>query len=1553
MNGGDPVDEFLGTLGAGDDPVDDFISTLPTPKRGESFLQGVKRKAREQVQLYGQQLRDVGESAAGAVKDYGGALARTLLYPTGDVAPTRPGRAGLERQYQAETARAQAVTPAQAKRTEQQRLQDALVASRAIGSAAFPLAETAETGLGGVLNAALGVEHPFRTAFEEGAWGTAKRHIPALNQFIEEGKKTDPFYAWSTDLLLSALASGGIEAGARGGIRALRTPRAAPVDFGTDFPRTFIGEPGGQIHAGARREGQQALEQEQRSIIDRALRAQEEETGAQEAAALLRERPQPDIGLVTRRPPRALSTLGEEGDIFQVTPGAERSTLVNRPPTSLIELASSTRRPTPDVVLHPTEGELAGFRDLEAPLGGQSPERELLDRMVRQELGGTPRSAFPRMGAGPVEGVTISQPTGLEAVLESLQRRPPREPAGLERAGLRAFPEEAAPAPRPEPPEAPRIATEPEPAPTPPPEPEPPPAPREPVPEAPAPEPAPARAELPATRRVKGGDGGWEFEYGGATHRIYRDPVERTWHLDAPAEMHTSGVLGYTKQEALEAAVQRLDREAAGGGREAVATRAAQQSAAELRNLESTRVVETVRARVAEWKNALRFLDESRSGDAAYQSVLAEAPKSLRRKAAATWRGTVERRIAEQERYLAELEAPPEAPGMTLQTPAALVGAAAGGTQGDTPEERARNAALAGLGIFAGTRAFRAAPAAARALTPEVERVLATVSKGTKLPGRASFREGVHDLYRRLVDVSQPLRTFGREVGGGEALSHEVSRAAGWRGAAESRLRTNFTPVLESAKGVEDEVVALATAERAIELNRRGLVKTREPIATHEAVVQQLGANPQVRNAVDQLRAYYRELLDARLANGVITQEAYDNILANNEAYIPFLREFDQAVEGAGAGMGGDGRLASTRTGVRRMKEGTATSDIVNPFEQAIRDTQETERRIAKQRVTNTVAQLVEQNPQAAEGWIRRIDNIGKAREGRGIQVNVGGQRQAYEVMDQGMLDAFAAMEPHTNNIVMRFLRLPKRFLQFGITTMPDFMAANALRDATAAAPQAFRRSLTGGAAGSAVGAGLGASLDEENRLRGAARGAAIGFGAGAGGMQLGRSLLAARDIIGMFGGNRALYEEFLRDGAGGMSEFYGRSDKAGDILRQLQGRKSARDVVMALPNFLHNIGGVIEQAPRYLAYREARAAGATGAAAAHAARDISVDFSRIGKDMRGVSQLKAFLNPQVQGLDKLARMVKNPRTAAMGTAMLTAPSIALWSINKDNPEYWKRSQFERNMYWLVPKDDGKNFYKIPKPFEFGLIFASAPERVLDFLYQKDPGRVKSMLAEVGVDQAKNLLPIPTAAMPFLENYANKDRFGNPIVPAGQERLPPEMQTGSRPSIVARKAGEALGMSPAKIDQVLEGYTGSLGRTGLAAVTAAFSPNDQGANAPGIPGFTERFLTNPALVTEPERVIKQRLKKGEQIYAGLDAAMEQGPEAFRRYALKHRKELEEYMRIMAAGDITDTGTELRGAVYEAPGRSGQDKREALQRLNNLIVQQLQAGGFTPRMGTPR
>jgi len=871
--------------------------------------------------------------------------------------------------------------------------------------------------------------------------------------------------------------------------------------------------------------------------------------------------------------------------------------------------------------------------------------------------------------------------------------------------------------------------------------------------------------------------------------------------------------------------------------------------------------------------------------------------------------------------------------------------------------------------IAADERGFLGSMAAAPHIDPNVRAVLAQGDVPVTARGVvARAGDSVKRLYQKMVDDVYAAREFGRKVGGGEELSEALSTARGHGGLTEELLGTRtgqWTSVANPAgitlryaramaRGIEDDVIAFTRARRAIDLDDAGMGWKAETFdrAQAEAVLARYAEDTPVQDAADALTKFYDGLLEMRHKAGLLDDEALAAIKAKHPSYVPFVRDFgiDDPFLG-GAGTGG-ARGANRTSGVRKMEVGDARAAIVDPYEQAVRDAQRTAKDVLRQRVMQNVASIMEASPEAAAAFLREVPAGSSGREGRVFRAVVNGKQRSFEVLDNDLFDALAATAPETQGLVRSILSAPARALRFGITITPDFMVRNAVRDAGFTA-SAYGFPLKSALRGATLGAVGGAALDSEDRLGGALTGAGLGFGGG----------IMARHAARIAGGmghimkNDDLYRQWLAEGGSGGTGFFVKSRAdAKKVLRDLEREGvSPSDVVnpKRWVDALRYVNEAVEQAPRVARFADQLGQGATPMAAAASARDVSVDFSRRSGDalMGVVASTTAFFNPKIQGWDKLVRAYKDPKAWALGVATLTAPSLALYNINKDDPAYQQLPTWQKNLFWLVPAgkhDDGSTrFLRVPKPFEPGMAFASMPERLAEFFYTKDPAAFRAAMAQMGSEVAEGLAPIPTALKVPGELATNFDAFrGSPIVPQGVQNAPAEEQTFPHTTNVARGVGKALGVSPIKVDHAIRGVGGSA----AAHLTQGVDPLLQKAGVDKRPPMPERrwteqpmvrsFFTGPTStsITADTDEMWRLYDKGKPYFdhysemlsdAGDDPKLQAAAD---RYADKHREAIAGYFQVESQVTDARTAGRERRAILADRTLTPAEKRRLLQRV---------------------
>lgn len=209
-------------------------------------------------------------------------------------------------------------------------------------------------------------------------------------------------------------------------------------------------------------------------------------------------------------------------------------------------------------------------------------------------------------------------------------------------------------------------------------------------------------------------------------------------------------------------------------------------------------------------------------------------------------------------------------------------------------------------------------------------------------------------------------------------------------------------------------------------------------------------------------------------------------------------------------------------------------------------------------------------------------------------------------------------------------------------------------------------------------------------------------------------------------------------------------------------------------------------------------------------AQDVTTNFSRHGRMAKILNQIIPFFNAAIQGPDKMVRTFKNRpvSTTLKAIIALTLPAIWLWWKNRDKEWYKNMPEYERVNYLHFEVHGTDKIIRIPVPFELGHIFMSAPVAALDAQYKEDPKIFDDMFKESL--QQNNPFAWPAAISPIIDNLQNEDFSGKPIVSRSAEYKLPEDQYNKYTSKLMKTLGKQLNMSPAKLEHLVNSYSGGL-----------------------------------------------------------------------------------------------------------------------------------------------
>jgi hypothetical protein len=403
----------------------------------------------------------------------------------------------------------------------------------------------------------------------------------------------------------------------------------------------------------------------------------------------------------------------------------------------------------------------------------------------------------------------------------------------------------------------------------------------------------------------------------------------------------------------------------------------------------------------------------------------------------------------------------------------------------------------------------------------------------------------------------------------------------------------------------------------------------------------------------------------------------------------------------------------------------------------------------------------------------------------------VGGKQYYFKVNNPELYIAMSGVNPHQfSGALMEFFRTSKRWLTYGVTFGPGFKIANMLRDTmhTALISKSFIPFWD-----TARGF-VHAWAEDEAYVNYMASGHAFGGHY----VESEDPKLLAKYIKQQFGAG----------GAG--SNFYNRlTGKEGP---SLVGR--VLDAPGKALSFWEKLGAASENAARIQLAENLMAKGVGTATAYFKARDL-MDFQLSGASgiVQILIQTIPFLNARAQGLYKMGRAAhESPVSFAAKGALISLASLALWLIYKDDERYKKLEDWEKFAYYHFFIGDYD--FRIPKPFETGVIFSTSVEAAANVMAGDEDLEHLWTYMKHALTETFAFNPIlgVQGIKPLAEQWANKVSFtGRPIEGQGMSGLKWGERYDPWTSETMRLVGETLNLPPKRMEHLVKGYTGTFG----------------------------------------------------------------------------------------------------------------------------------------------
>lgn len=750
------------------------------------------------------------------------------------------------------------------------------------------------------------------------------------------------------------------------------------------------------------------------------------------------------------------------------------------------------------------------------------------------------------------------------------------------------------------------------------------------------------------------------------------------------------------------------------------------------------------------------------------------------------------------------------------------------------------------------------------------------------------FREEVnisnflHTAYRKAFDQFHDLKRVEDDLASGKLAAEDspYTLARLFKGVGGKALHFlekspfKFSDHTNFGKSLKD-IIGPLTDKKSIEdftvyaLSKRHLEKIKQRvetgILTEDAEIAVRKYGPKYERMFREINDYQNSLLMYLRDSGMLSQEAFINIKELNKDFIPFHRVYEGKFQSA---------LSKGLEPHEALKKMVGSwREIDNPLETIVKNTYAYIIMAEKNAVVNSLVKLAE-NQHGSGSWIRRVPpalqkimvegkELGFPKELKealqdeyGVNIDEAvfdifrssafepkdvitvfrnGKKTFYEAEPE-LLNVVKGLSNESMNWLVRLLSYPSSWLRAGVTASPEFVARNPIKDQFTA----FINTKFGFVPGYHLMRGFFdmASFSKETGLK-----------------------------------RSDLYWEWTKEGGQQSVLVSMDKDYMHKELKDLL-RTPVRNLVKTPLDYLRLFSKITEEATRVEEFRLGlNKLGTSKSArmdAALASREISIDFQRKGDSTttKALSQLIAFFNPSLQGTDKMIRqLVTNPDPKARNIALLkaaasiTIPSIALYLHNRKDPRFKEIPQWQKYLFWIVMTED--EIYRIPKPFETGIIFGSMFEWASDFILNKDP----KAFDKFSQTMSRGMLPgmIPTAVLPIVEGYANRSTFlDRPIIGAEDEKVLPQYQYKPYTTETAKALGKVIGKvpvvgdmqmftSPPMIENWIRDWFGGLGAYALeiadyglkkaGLVPDRIKPKRTIADLPFVRGFAVRWPT--------------------------------------------------------------------------------------------------------------
>lgn len=331
-------------------------------------------------------------------------------------------------------------------------------------------------------------------------------------------------------------------------------------------------------------------------------------------------------------------------------------------------------------------------------------------------------------------------------------------------------------------------------------------------------------------------------------------------------------------------------------------------------------------------------------------------------------------------------------------------------------------------------------------------------------------------------------------------------------------------------------------------------------------------------------------------------------------------------------------------------------------------------------------------------------------------------------------------------------------------------------------------------------------------------------------------------------------YQEYMANG-GGENTYYN-ADSRSFTQQNPTGVKKALKIAGTPFRGFSQLNNIVERAPRLAEYIASRNMGRSVEESMLDAARVTINFAAGGDFAKMLNRNGfTFFNASIQGAMQQVRNVRdagsNGVKGVLGlVAKWTAACLPIFVFNhymwEDDEEYEELSDYVKQNYYVVAKTDEGRFIRIPKGRTLA-VMQDAIEQMKNLVTGDDDADLGSFLELLVSNLAPNNPIENNVIAPIIQAATNKTWYGEDLVSEYMQTLPTEEQYDESTDSVSKWIGEKVGISPIKLNYVLDQYSGAVGDIVLPMLTPEAESGDDGIASKFVAPIRDKFTTDAVL----------------------------------------------------------------------------------------------------------